>query len=368
MAQEQSVNPMDSIEIGLITCSPHEEIYSLYGHSALRYHDLRTDYDVAFNWGVFNFDTPHFVLRFVFGLTDYELAPVPFKDFCKYYQHWGSMVTEQVLNLTPEEKARIALALQNNLKPENRTYRYNYFYDNCSTRPRDMIERNLTGELVYKDLPDQTPTYRQMVGEHTRNHPWATVGNDLLLGIKADFKTDRRQQEFLPENLFRSFSGAQIYAYGEYRPLVKETRQIVKPGVQIIERDFIFTPIECGIMLMVLALLILLLEWKRKTVFRWWDALLMLLQGLAGIILFLMIFSQHPTTSINLQLLLLNPIPLFFIWKVIKGRKTVYWQILVGMTCLFLIGGLWQHYAEGMYFVALCLLTRYWSNIRYTRK
>ena len=105
-------NAMDSVEVSLLTCSPHEEIYSLYGHTALRWHDLRSDEDLAFNWGIFNFKKPYFVLRFVFGLTDYELGGIPMKYFVKEYESVGSSVTEQVLNLTSEEKQRLFQARQ----------------------------------------------------------------------------------------------------------------------------------------------------------------------------------------------------------------------------------------------------------------
>ena len=241
----------DSIEVSLLTCSPHEEIYSLYGHSALRWHDMRQSgldagSDIVFNWGIFNFNKPYFVLRFVFGLTDYELGPIPFQPFCSYYQQWGSSVTEQVLNLTNEEKMRLKAALAENLKPENRIYRYNYFYDNCSTRPRDIVEKCLNGKLEYAQREDYTPSYREMVSQCTRNHRWATFGNDMLLGIKSDFKTNMREQEFLPENLMYDFDHAQIYAAGAYRPLVKERRMPVMPGVQVIEHDFPLTPMECA--------------------------------------------------------------------------------------------------------------------------
>ena len=91
---------MDSVEVSLLTCSPHEEIYSLYGHTALRWHDLRSGEDLAFNWGIFNFKKPYFVLRFVFGLTDYELGAIPMKYFMEEYRSVGSSVTEQVLDLT----------------------------------------------------------------------------------------------------------------------------------------------------------------------------------------------------------------------------------------------------------------------------
>ena len=361
---QDNLEKYDSIEVSLLTCSPHEEIYSLYGHTALRWHDLHQSgpsagNDIAFNWGIFNFNKPYFVLRFVFGLTDYELGIMPFQYFCTYYEKWGSSVTEQVLNLSNEEKMKLEAALQKNLLPENRIYRYNYFYDNCSTRPRNIIEECINGKVEYAQREDYTPSYREMVGVCTRNHPWGTFGNDILLGIKADFKTDMRQQEFLPDNLLYDFDRAQIYADGTYRPLVKERRMVVLPGVQIIENDFPFTPTECAVILLLVALLLRGLEWKLKKVFVWWDVLLMLAQGLAGCVLFAMIFSQHPTTSLNLQILLLNPLPLFFIPSIIRKKKTKWQNLLLVLVVLFFIGSLFQHYAEGMLILALSLLSRF---------
>ena len=351
-------NAMDSVEVSLLTCSPHEEIYSLYGHTALRWHDLRTQEDLAFNWGVFNFKKPYFVLRFVFGLTDYELGAVPMKYFMEEYRQVGSSVTEQILNLTAEEKRNLYLALVKNLQPENRIYRYNYFYDNCSTRPRDIIEQSIKGKVEYTEKEGFTPSYRDMTRTCTRNHPWATFGNDILLGVRADFATDRRQQEFLPDHLLYDFDRAQIYTDGEYRPLVKERRTIVPAGVQVIEPDFLFTPSECAYALLLLSLVILFIEWRKKTTFRVWDTLLMTVQGLVGSVLFVMLFSQHPTTSTNLQLLLFNPLPFFFLPAVIRGRSTRWWILQAALFTLFMIGSLFQSYAEGMIIVALCLLLR----------
>lgn len=355
----------DSVEVSLLTCQPHEEIYSLYGHTALRYHDLKRNEDWAFNYGIFNFHAPHFVLRFVFGLTDYELGVIPTDIFKQEYRRFGSQVTEQVLNLTNEEKHAIHKALYENYRPENRVYRYNYFYDNCTTRARDMVERNINGQVRYQDNPDYEPTYREMVRECTMAHPWATWGNDFLLGIKADLKTDQRQQEFLPNNLLHDFARAQIIRTdGRYVPLVKETRQIVPSGVQIVEQDFPLTPTECAIILLIISLLVFAYEWKKRRTLKWWDILLMTMQGLMGLVLFVMIFSQHPTTSINLQILLFNPLPLFYIYNMYRRKKTHYWNLLVCMVLLFYIGGIWQDYAEGLEIVALCLLIRYWSNLR----
>ena len=236
VAVESNIDPMDSVEVSLLTCSPHEEIYSLYGHAAIRWH--QGDTDLVFNWGMFSFSKPYFALRFVFGLTDYELAAYPFERFWPYYQQWGSSITEQVLNLTNDEKRTLQRLLGENLQEENRVYRYNFFYNNCSTKPRDVIEKSIEGQVVYEERSDYQPTFREMVRECNRNHLWSKFGNDMLLGVKADLATTREEQEFLPMNLMTDFAHAQIYKDGEYRPLVKEQRLLVPPGVQVIEPDF----------------------------------------------------------------------------------------------------------------------------------
>ena len=365
LAQNEPPSDLDSVDISLLTCSPHEEIYSLYGHSALRYHDLRTGEDVVFNWGLFNFKAPHFVFRFVFGLTDYELGTTPMPYFCNYYRKWGSSVTEQKLNLTANEKKAVIEALTINLQPENRIYRYNFFYDNCSTRPRDIVLKSISGKIEYQLREDFFPTYREMVHECVRNHPWARFGNDILLGFKADQPTTHEQQEFLPNNLMYDFDHAQIYKDGEYRPLITERDMLVPPGVQIIEKEFPLSPIMTFVILLIVSICVFILEWRRHKTYKYWDALLMLLQGLAGCMLFAMLFSEHPTTSTNLQILLLNPIPLFFIPSVLKRKKkNLWWSILLTMVVLFYLGDIFQVYAEGMAIVALCLLIRFWSNYK----
>ncbi len=373
-------DPMDSVEISLMTCQPHDEVYSLYGHTAIRYHDLRKDHpiDLAFNYGVFDFKKPHFVLRFVFGLTDYELGVYPYDIFLAEYRHFGSMVTEQVLNLTSEEKRILHDALAENMHPENKTYRYNYFGNNCTTKARDIIEQCIQGKLEYAEDKAQKNSYRDFVHQATDRHPWAKFGNDLLLGVKADLETNMRQQEFLPNNLMYDFDHAQIYENGQYRPLVKERRVAVPGGVQIIRQAFPLSPLSCGILLSTLGLLIFAVEWKKKRSFLLWDLLLMLTTGTIGIVLFLMLFSQHPTVSLNLQIILLNPLPWFYLWPVIKGANTKestaksrsnrYWRITSVLLLLFLAGRLLQVYPEGILSLALCLSLQCYIHLKRVSK
>ena len=365
VAAQEDIPPMDSVEFSLLTCQPHDEVYSLYGHTAIRYHELRPGgLDWAFNYGVFDFKKPHFVARFVFGLTDYELGAYPYKYFVKEYRRFGSMVTEQVLNLTDEEKMALHDALAINLRPENKIYRYNYFYNNCTTKARDIIESCINGKVEYAGREDYTPSYRDMVHSMTRNNPWSRFGNDLLLGIKADWKTDLRQQEFLPGNLLYDFDHAQIYSNGSYRPLIKERRIAVPAGVQIIESGFPLSPLACAAIILAVGIVIFFFEWRKKRVFVLWDVLLMITTGTIGIVLTLMLFSQHPTVSLNLQIILCNPLPWLFLWPVIRGRETRYWKITAILAVLFLIGSFFQCYAEGIHVLALCLLMQCYANMK----
>ena len=365
VAAQEDIPPMDSVEFSLLTCQPHDEVYSLYGHTAIRYHELRPGgLDWAFNYGVFDFKKPHFVARFVFGLTDYELGAYPYKYFVREYRRFGSMVTEQVLNLTDEEKMALHDALAINLRPENKIYRYNYFYNNCTTKARDIIESCINGKVEYAGREDYTPSYRDIVHSMTRNNPWSRFGNDLLLGIKADWKTDLRQQEFLPGNLLYDFDHAQIYSNGSYRPLIKERRIAVPAGVQIIESGFPLTPLACAAILLAVGIVIFFFEWRKKRAFVLWDVLLMMTTGTIGIVLTLMLFSQHPTVSLNLQIILCNPLPWLFLWPVIRGRETRYWKITAILAVLFLIGSFFQCYAEGIHVLALCLLMQCYANMK----
>ncbi|MDE5571738.1 MAG: hypothetical protein K2I86_06805, partial [Prevotella sp.] len=243
-------------------------------------------------------------------------------------------------------------------------YRYDYFYNNCTTKARDIIEECINGKIEYAGREDYTPSYRSMVHDMTRNNPWSQFGIDLLLGIKADQKTTMRQQEFLPANLLYDFDHAQIYANGQYRPLVKESRIAVPAGVQTVQEGFPLSPLTCWLLILAIGVAIFIVEWRQKRVFKIWNVTLMLLTGIIGIVLTLMLFSQHPTVSLNLQILLCNPLPWLYLWPVIKGRQTHYWQLTAILAALFLNGSFFQHYAEGIQVLALCLLMQCYANIK----
>lgn len=362
--QEGGLDP-DSLEISLLTCSPHQQVYSLYGHTAIRLRDLRTGLDVAVNYGVFSFKKPLFIPRFVFGVAEYEIGIIPFRYFIPEYAHYGSSITQQVLNLTPEEKMIIFEAIRINNIPENKYYRYNYFYDNCTTRARDILVNNINGGVTYK--PRDGKSFREIIHDKNEEHPWARFGNDLLLGVGADQPTTQEQRQFLPDNLMTDFENA--VRNDDKSPLVDTTMVILNARAQVVEKEFPLTPTQCGWVLLILTIAVTAFEIIRKKNLRYYDVFLMVLASVMGFVLFLMLFSEHPTVRVNLQILLVNPLPLFFIRRLLKRQKNVIrdyqyilWTILI---LLFFLGGFIQSYAEGMYLLASSLLIRNVKGIIY---
>lgn len=380
----------DSIEISLLTCGPRQQVYSMYGHTAIRFLDKQSGRDLVVNYGMFSFDKPYFVLRFVFGLTDYEIGINTFELFSWEYGSTGCGVRQQVLNLTAQEKMAIAQAIDRNYEPQNRVYRYNFFYDNCTTRARDIIVNNLSGKVVYEastpqhnntsaqqhlNTSAQYPPFRELIHNYNEEHRWARFGNDLLLGVKADSKTTFEQQQFLPERLSDDFEHAVIVnTDGTKRKLVSRSFWVLEPAAKDNNTEKaslnaldILSPMVCLGAFALLTLAVTAVEHRRKRMIWAFDAVAMLLTGVCGLILFAMIFSQHPTVSLNLQILLLNPINLFMLYSVAKAarKNRIHWwtKTWSAMIILLLFGSFLQSYAEGMTIVALSLLLRNISNI-----
>jgi len=319
----------DSIRFSLLTCAPGTEIYSLFGHTAIRYENYTRRIDVVFNYGMFSFNTPNFIFRFVAGETDYQLGITPYSYFEAEYAMRGSSVYQQVLNLTQSEKERLLTILENNYLPENRIYRYNYFYDNCTTRARDKIEECIEGKVVYPDSLSGK-SYRSIVHEFTAGSPWDEFGIDLCLGAEADKEINKRQQMFSPFYMKYYASNAYIVdAGGTRRPLILDETKIVDVEQDEVQPGFVLSPLMCGALFLALCVVMAWGQWKTQRIWWGWDIVLYGLQGLAGcIIAFLFFFSVHPTVGSNWLLILFNPIPLlylpFMVYKAVKRKKDYY--------------------------------------------
>ena len=361
-AGAQSMNNNDSIQISLLTCSPGKEVWAQYGHTAIRYYDKGKGLDLAINYGIFSLDQTYFIPRFVLGMTDYRMGIQAMDDFLAQYSYEGRGVVEQVLNLSSKDKEVIYEALQENMKPENVVYRYNYFFDNCTTRARDMIVSHLHGRVVYPPAkPDAT--FRSMIHKWNYKDKWSQFGEDLLLGVNADRKTTKSEQQFLPENLRVDFDKATYNG----KPLVKQTNELLPAETTEAEPSSLLSPIFIAFLFATISIIITLFSYRKQRVYWLWDAVLMLTSGLIGIILFIMIFSQHPCVSLNFIIFFFNPLPLFFLYPTVKRKKTLWWKIWGILIIIGFLGRFIQEIPVAIIIVASFLLLHCIVHLRISK-
>lgn len=340
----------DNAKISLLTASPwYGAVYAFFGHTAIRVQDDSTGVDLVFNYGYFDSSQPHFIYNFVRGKTDYILGDTTFEAFLNEYGYRGQQVVEQELNLSPAEKQQLYNALTINALPENCGYRYNYFYDNCSTRPRDMVEEYTDGKIQY---PPTTlnQSYRDLVHECVEGYPWVEFGIDLLIGSTADSTIYVRDKMFIPDYLMDSFDGATIQRGDTLSvPLVKNTEILLSIDTERNKKreGVVFTPILTAFALLLLTIIISLIQaikLNKTELTRVYDTLLFAIAGLAGIILLvLMYFSEHPGTNPNWNFVWLNPVALIaasFFWMK-SANKAVYFYHFINFALLTLFLLLW---------------------------
>jgi hypothetical protein len=318
----QQVTVGDSAVVSLITCSPGEEVYSKFGHTAIRVKDKINNVDVVFNYGIFSFETEHFYYKFIKGETDYQLGIYETSFFLPEYVERNSMVWEQILNLTSAEKKNLVATLLENYEPQNRIYRYNFVFDNCSTRPRDKITSSVDGYIRYHQTSEPT-TFRRWVGDYVGTDTWLKFGIDLIFGIDADAIASQKESQFLPEVLMSDFQEAEIVTLdGKSRKLVEKSATVLvdKKHVETTTSifDFLLKPLAVSLFLLILGVLITLLDIKYKKHNKIFDSIILFITGIAGVIAFyLMVFSTHPLVASNLNILWINPLNMivaFLIW------------------------------------------------------
>lgn len=309
--------------ISLVTCYPGSDIYELEGHTAVR---IRTSgSDVAVNYGMFDFDAPNFVYRFVKGETDYGTAAYDFRLFLYGYQREGRKVVEQTLDLAPHEKAKLIELVKVNLRPENSTYRYNYVKDNCATRPLALIEASLSDTISFSPSVDSTlrwNTFREAMREYHANYPWYQFGIDLALGSGIDYRMSMREKSFAPVALEKMLSDSKV---GE-RKLVASTDTLYEgrsDGGPEGATPAMLTPIAVSVAIFLLACVVSGVDISKRRISKWFDCIWFGLTGVVGCVLTFLIFvSVHEATSPNWLYMWLNPlgltVPVFGLLKSCK--------------------------------------------------
>lgn len=299
----------DTLSVSLITCSPGTEVYELFGHTAIRIERPAKKIDLIYNYGIFSFNTPHFIYRFTKGETDYWLGIERFRDFLFSYVMRNSTVYQQSLNLTQDEAYALFNALNENSLPENREYRYNFLFDNCSSRAAEMIQRHIRGELLY-DTASVQGTFRSLIHECTQPDPWLTFGIDLALGSRIDKPITSQESLFLPDNLMKAFASARIESDTVTRKLVSKTDTLVssEPTEPESPAYYIPSPLFVSWVWAVCVILLSVFQYLRGWRLRWFDTLLFSFYGLlGGVLFFLMFVSEHPATYPNYSGFWLHP-------------------------------------------------------------
>ncbi len=322
--------PADSIDIYLLTCEPGNAIYSVYGHTAIRVSVRGTKTDVVYNWGVFDFEAPHFAYRFAKGKLDYLLDECSYKRFLEEYFYEDRSVWSQKINLTSEEKIRLIELINENLKPENIKYRYNFFYDNCATRVRDIIENSLTKPVIYYDAETQK-SFRKLINEFQSKMPWVDFGADFLLGLPADKKATFRDEMFLPFYLMDNMSGANVLHNGIKEPLLGQARIVLDMRSDELKSPRPWMPAAIVWLVFVFVTLVTFV-FGIPVLGRISDWLFLTLFSLLSVILFFTtFFSDHQALHYNIMAIAFNLLIPAVTINVFMGKKR---RKLCRITCL----------------------------------
>ena len=335
---------ISNTEISVLTCSPGDQIYSIFGHTAVRVCNKNIGLDAVVNYGLFDFDQESFVYRFVKGETDYMCGTEAYGNFIYSYALRGSGVKATVLDLTDAEKERFIRNLTNDLRPENREYRYNFAFNNCATKIRDIVSFAYSGK--YESLQPSEYTFREVIGHYAENYPWYMFSFDVCLGGK-DYNTLMTPEEaqFLPEYLDDALNNCIINRDGEeIKPKTREEIHLAPADITI--EKTIFTPFVAACILLVLSICNLVFG-KRfgkglRIASNIYSGTIFFTYTLIGILVtFLVFFSEHPFTTWNMNLCIFNPlIAIPFVGLFIKN-KSIFFKIinaaLVLLAVLFIL-------------------------------
>ncbi len=359
----------DSVHVSLVTFYPGSEPHNIWGHSEIRVH--QGPIDLYFNYGVFDFQAPAFMWRFMLGETDYMCQPVP-RVYATLGME-GRRMVEQELNLSQDKAIMVRDFLWNNAQPQNCTYRYKFLSDNCSTRPRDIIEMAAGEGLQYPAMSDTVVTYRDILAHFCRNYAWEKFGIDLVLGWNVDTVLDQRATMFIPMLLMDAVAGATVKTDSVAIPLVKVTTVPVDAstdGKVKPPTPWYLSPLTIALLVLLLTLLVSGRDWHRRDVSKWYDTILFTTGGLAGCLLFFLIcFSTHEATSPNINIAWLHPglLLLALLPWFKKTRKAARWLHAINalVVALLMLAWPWQPQVGNIAFFPLmaALVMRSLTNV-----
>ena len=352
------------LRISLLTCAPGSELYSIFGHTAIRVQDEAAGTDLVFNYGTFEF-SPDFNIKFIRGKLLYSLSVEPYNEFMYTYRYESRSVQEQLLQLDCSEKTGLYNALQVNAREENRYYKYDFLYDNCTSRAGDIIVAHTKNPVVFSPIfQESIPSFRDQIHHYLDlgHQDWSKLGIDILLGVKLDKIPTNRQSMFLPDHLLRGIENARLRG----APLAAAPQTILQMPSPLGDASF-FTPFRVFllILLVIAGLSFTRKKWAKVTL-QVFDFLFFFILGLAGwLLLFMWFGTDHSACSNNFNLLWALPthlIAAFFVhtsrnWK-LRYFRIICWGSIVLMLAWFFLP---QQLNPALVPLVLLIIFRSWS-------
>jgi hypothetical protein len=353
-------------EISAVTAGPGKELYEKFGHSAIRIKDPVLNLDLIYNYGVFDFNAPNFYSNFAEGKMYYLLARYDFKHFLASYKEDKRWLKQQVLNLNQVEKQQFFNYLENNARPENATYLYDPFFDNCATKIRDILKVILKDVLVLNsDKIKNNKTLRALMNEEIYWNTWGNFGINLIAGTILDKKRQQLEYTYLPDYIFKTFKNGKINRELQVLNLVKR-EDLLLDFNENNKTTSLFSPLYVHILLLLIVIFITFKDVKNNRRTKSVDFTLLFTTGLIGLILtYLWLFSSHSTAPKNFNILwafLPNLCIAFFMLKK-STKKWLKKYILLLLILLSVIPVLWfagtQIFPIAAVPLLLLLFTRY---------
>lgn len=323
-----TLNQTPTKQISLLTCGVGAELYSSFGHTAIRVKDLKTHKDIVYNYGTFNYNDSLFYVKFTLGKLEYYLARDYYEDFVSMYKMEGRSVKEQVLNISNEEAEQIYHYLEHNALPQNRSYKYDFIYDNCATRVRDVFENALGTSFRYADVVgDKKVSYRSIINEYLANNHWSRWGINILLGSNIDSSMNKRSALFLPELLFAALDKGKLgpqAVVGKNNLIIEGKAAETTPNI----------PLYMGIAILVIAMIVFNVKSMERIRIPFSRCILFLMGLIGVLILFMWLATDHQACANNYNILWAVPTHLIVAFLPYKGKLWSRMYALASMSLL----------------------------------
>jgi hypothetical protein len=342
---ENTVKLSPNAQISILTLGPWQgELYSAFGHSAFRVYDPDLGIDAFYNYGVFSFNQPNFYLNFAKGHLNYRLDVDPYPPYRDHYISYNRFVHEQILNLNAEQAQKVFDYLYWNSLPENQYYLYDYFYNNCATKLRDVLRTTLKDDVHFDGSYVTTDyTIRQLTDIYLKYQPWGDLGIDICLGLPMDHRATPDEYMFLPDYIESGFDHATIRHDSATVPLVKTKVAVYESQPEDPPRSLVHPWLVFGTFLLI-TIAITWRDVKSHKQSRWYDATIFGIAGAVGLLLFVLwTATDHKAAARNLNILWAMPLHLVFIPLYLRSKKiaTTWFKGIAILNVLLLLAWAW---------------------------